>query len=103
MNEIATIFFSLLAGAALGLVYFLALWSTVRSLPTLRWAPLSLLGSLLLRLAILMAGLYWVGGGDWRRFVAALAGLILVRLALTRQIGVLQDAAQPNPLKRSAK
>ena len=102
MNEIAAIVFSLLAGGALGLAYFLALWATVRRLPTLPWAPLWLLGSLLLRLAILMAGLYWVGGTDWRRFVAALAGIILVRLALTRRIGALQAAGSAKLSKRNA-
>lgn len=103
MYEIATIIFSLLAGAGLGLVYFLGLWATVRRLPTLRWAPLWLLVSLFVRLAILLGGLYWIGGGDWRRFVAALAGIVLVRLALTRRIGALQASALTKPSKRSAK
>lgn len=89
-------------GAALGLLYFLGLWATVRRLPTLRWAPLWLLASLVLRLALLLGGLYWIGGADWRRFMAALLGIVLVRLWVTRRLGVSPTGAWPKPSSRSA-
>lgn len=92
MNEVMTFTASFAAGAGLGLLYFFGLWETVRRLPQLRWAPLWLLLSLVLRLALLLGGLYWVGAGDWRRFVAALAGILLMRLLLTRQFGRLPPA-----------
>ncbi len=91
------------SGGALGLLYFLGLWATVRQLPALRWAPLWLLASLVLRLALLLAGLYWIGGADWRRFVAALLGIILMRLLVTRRLGVSPAGALPKPSNRSAK
>lgn len=89
-------------GAALGLLYFLGLWATVRQLPTLRWAPLWLLASLVLRLALLLGGLYWIGGADWRRFMAALLGIVLVRLLVTRRLGGPSPSALPKPSNRSA-
>lgn len=94
MNDAVTLTTALVAGAGLGLLYFLGLWETVRRLSLLRWAPLWLLASLVLRLAILLGGLYWIGAGDWRRFVAALGGVILVRLLLTRRMGSLRENAQ---------
>lgn len=87
MNEVWVLGAAVAFGACLGLLYFGGLWATVRLLPGAHWAPLWMLLSLLLRLGILLAGMYWIGAGDWRRFVAALAGVILMRLLLTRQIG----------------
>lgn len=83
-------------GIVLGLLYFAGLWKTVMLLPALRWAPVWMLLSLMLRLGLLLAGLYWVGDADWQRFVAALAGILLVRLLLTRWLGQL------NPLQAAA-
>jgi F1F0 ATPase subunit 2 len=101
MKDIPMLVAALFAGAALGLLYFLGLWVTVRRVATLRSGPLWLVGSFVLRLALLLAGLYWVGAGDWRRFVAALAGIFLVRLALTRRIGALRTITPDNPSSRS--
>lgn len=79
----------LVAGLGLGLLYFLGLWHTVRSLSTGRASPLWWLASLVLRLALLLGGLYWLGAHDWRRLLLALAGILLARLALTRLLGRL--------------
>ena len=100
MHDVALIAFSLFAGAVLGLVHFLGLWATLLRLPALRWAPAWLLFSLLLRLGILLGGLYWIGAGDWRRYAAALGGIVLARLALTRRFTALQAGAQAS--KRGA-
>ena len=42
------------------------------------------LGSLLLRTAIVLAGFYLVGAGDWRRLLLCLLGLVVGRLLVTR-------------------
>lgn len=103
MNDAVTLTSAFAFGAGLGLLYFFGLWSTVRRLPLLPWAPLWLLLSLFLRLALLLGGLYWIGAGDWRRYVAALLGIILVRLVLTRWLGVSQVTALPPSTGRSEK
>ena len=71
-----------LAGAALGLGFYASLWWSVRrglgGGAPLRWffaAPL-------LRMAVALAGFYWVGAGDWRRLLACLAGFAAGRLLL---------------------
>lgn len=102
MNDAAALISAFAFGAGLGLLYFFGLWSTVRRLPMLSWAPLWLLVSLFLRLTLMLGGLYWIGSGDWRRFVAALGGIILVRLLLTRRIGALPADALAKPSKRRA-
>lgn len=87
MNDFTALLPAFGAGAALGLFYFYGLWYTVRRLQSARWAPLWLLGSGVLRMAVLVVGLYYLGGGDWRRLLAALVGIVLVRLLLTTRIG----------------
>jgi F1F0 ATPase subunit 2 len=76
---------SLLVGLVLGAMYFYALWVTIRRLPQARSPALLVLASALLRLGMLFAGLYLVtAGGHWERLLAAVAGIILARILLTR-------------------
>lgn len=71
----------LLAGAALGVFYFAGLWLTVDRLPR-SGSPRRLVAlSFVARLAVLLAGLALITDGDWRRLVAAMAGLVVVRFA----------------------
>ena len=93
MNVVWPLAASFAFGGCLGLLYFWGLWATVRHLSHRSWAPLWLLLSLALRLGILLAGIYWVGAGDWRRFLAALVGVFLARLLLTRQAARLPPVA----------
>ena len=79
----------LLVGLVLGAMYFYALWLTIRRLPQARSPALLVLASALLRLGMLFAGLYWVtAGGHWERLLAAVAGVILARILLTRWLPV---------------
>ena len=75
------------AGAALGCLYFLGLWYTVRRQARLRhptpWLLLSLFG----RLALLLAGFYFVMSGSWQRLLACVVGFIVARLVMTRLLG----------------
>ena len=75
------------AGAALGLVYFSALWKTVRSLSSSERPLRLLLVSFFARAALLAGGLYFVMCGRWERMAAAVAGIIVMRIILTRLWG----------------
>jgi F1F0 ATPase subunit 2 len=92
MNSVWPLAAAFALGGILGLVYFWGLWATVRHLSLRPWAPLWLLLSLTVRLGILLAGIYWVGAGDWRRFLAALAGVLLARLLATRRVARVPGA-----------
>jgi F1F0 ATPase subunit 2 len=92
-NELNIITVALLSGAfaaglVLGAFYFIALWRTVKKLPDTS-SPLRLmLGSFFLRMAVVLPGFYFVMGGQWERLAMALIGFILMRMILTRRLGM---------------
>ena len=77
----------LLAGAALGLAYFLALRVTVQRLHQQRhpgmWMALGLIARLALALAVFVLA---VREGGWPALAAALAGFLLARTVLVRRV-----------------
>lgn len=82
MNEALTMLGAVLAGMALGTIFYAGLWWTVRkgvaSLRPALWFSVSLL----LRMSIALAGIYFVSAGNWRKLAACLAGFVLARLAV---------------------
>lgn len=96
MNEALVLLLSGIAGAALGGVFFVGLWWTVRRGAGSAHPALWFLGSLLLRLGIVLAGFYVVAGTHWQRLLLCLLGFTLARLAVTRAtraIGTAQLSA----------
>jgi len=90
------ILLSLGAGLVMGIVFFGGLWLTVRRLGN-TGASLVLL-SLVLRLAVIAAGFYALAHiGDWRHVAAGAAGMILVRVVISRQIADLADKEKSRP------
>ncbi|KAA0986217.1 hypothetical protein BI292_01450 [Pseudomonas sp. 43NM1] len=75
---------ALLAGAALGFIFFAGLWWTVRrgaSSPTpARW----FLASLILRTATVLFGFYLVGAGQPLRLALCMLGFLLARMIVLR-------------------
>ena len=71
-------------GGLLGGFFFGGLWWTVRrglaSQSPARW----FLGGMMLRMGITLSGFYYVGGGDWRRWLSCLIGFVLARLVVNR-------------------
>ncbi|HLZ20355.1 MAG TPA: ATP synthase subunit I, partial [Smithellaceae bacterium] len=55
------------AGLALGAFYFMALCQTVKRLSSTASPARLMLGSLVLRMAVLTIGFYFVMGGHWER------------------------------------
>lgn len=76
-----------LAGVGLGCVYFLGLWWTVRNLPFAHRPALLSLGSLILRMGLVLTGFYFVMDGRWEMLLACLSGFIAVRGLLVRRLG----------------
>ena len=71
----------------LGAIFFGGLGWTVRRGLASRRPAFWFLGSLLLRMSILMAGFYVVSGGRWDRLLACLLGFVIARQIATRLIG----------------
>jgi F1F0 ATPase subunit 2 len=83
MSEIAILAFSLLAGVALGVIFFGGLWWTVRAGLGSKVPAMWFLGSLGLRTAATLAGFYFVSHGDWRNSLACLLGFLAARAGTT--------------------
>ncbi|BBP01082.1 ATP synthase subunit I [Sulfuriferula nivalis] len=84
MNEIWGLMPSLLAGLALGALFFGGLWWTVQKGLTADRPALWFLSSMLIRTGITVGGFYIVGNHDFRRLLACLAGFIIARFIVTR-------------------
>ncbi len=87
---------AVLAGAALGALFFGGLWYTARRGAASASPALWFFGSLLLRMAITLPGFYLVAGGRWERMLACLLGFLVARasvMRLTRPTGGSQAAA----------
>jgi F1F0 ATPase subunit 2 len=83
MNEAWPMLLVGLAGFALGLIFFGGLWWTVRCMLHSARPALWMLGSLLLRTAFALSGFWLLGGHDWKRMLACLAGFFIARVVLT--------------------
>jgi F1F0 ATPase subunit 2 len=83
MNETLTLALAWLAGGALGAIFFGGLWVTVCKGVSSPRPALWFFGSLLLRMSIVLAGFYFVSGGQWKRLVACLVGFIIARVVVT--------------------
>ncbi len=79
------------AGLTLGSFYFAALRHTVKKLSTARHPARLMVMSLLVRLSVLLAGLYVVMGGQWERLAVAMLGFLLVRKILTFRLGPTKE------------
>ena len=73
-----------LAGGALGAMFFGGLWWTVRSALASANPGLWLIVSSALRMAALLAAFYLICRIEWWGLIAALAGFLLVRMAAAR-------------------
>lgn len=74
---------AVLAGFALGLVFYVGLWWTVGRVATFRRPMQSILTSILLRMSVALGGFYAVADGDWTRLLFCLMGFLLARAAVT--------------------
>ena len=84
MSEVMLSALALLAGIALGTMFFGGLWWTVQMGVASTRPALWFISSLLLRTGLTLAGFYFVSGADWKRLLACLFGFIIARLIINR-------------------
>ncbi|MFO7534425.1 MAG: ATP synthase subunit I [Kiritimatiellia bacterium] len=84
MNELLALVLTGSTGVLLGAVFFGGLWWTVQKGVVSAHPALWFLSSLVLRLSLVMAGFYFVGQGDWRRWTVCLVGFLIARILVTR-------------------
>ncbi|WP_423822276.1 ATP synthase subunit I [Salinisphaera sp. SPP-AMP-43] len=73
-----------LAGAVIGALFFAALWLSLHVAAVRAYGAFWLPICALLRIAVTLAGFYWVAAGDWQRLLACVAGFMLARVVATR-------------------
>ncbi len=95
MNEYLDLAIAFTEGALLGVFFFLGLWLTVRKLETFQPAALLFLGSMLLRIGIVVLGFYFILGDNWQHLVAGLLGFTLARIIILRLTRRVQPSGQP--------
>jgi F1F0 ATPase subunit 2 len=78
---------SFAAGGLVGLVVFGGLWLTLRDLDRARHPAVRVLGSLLLRLGVVL-GLFYllIDYGGWQHALAAALGFTLMRVFVIRRV-----------------
>lgn len=76
-------------GCLLGALFLWGLWLTVQRIPTSRHPAALMLGSLVLRFGLAMAGFYLVARyGHWEHILITAAGFTLPRILANRRIQV---------------
>ena len=84
MNETLGLTLALLSGVLLGGIFFGGLWLTVQKGLTSKRPALLFFGSLLLRTGVVLAGLYFIGRGNWVRMMICIFGLMMARVVVIR-------------------
>jgi len=95
MNELLPLILAGLAGIFLGGIFFGGLWWTVRKGVTSPRPALWFLGSAIVRMAIVLAGIYFVGDGQWQRLLACLLGFVVARFLVVRLTRPPGDVRNP--------
>ena len=84
-TDISHLIFAFAVGAVIGVFFFGGLWWTVRRLGTAQRPGLLTLSSFFVRMGFALAALYFLGG-EWDRIMAALCGVVVVRVVMVRRL-----------------
>ncbi len=84
MNETAYMILAFTGGIVLGTLFFGGLWFTVKKAVTAKIPALWIFSSFFLRISITLVGFYFIGAGNWQRFIASVIGFIVARFVVIR-------------------
>lgn len=96
MIDAMTLLLGWVAGLALGGLFFGGLWWSLQRALTSTRPALWFVGSFLVRTSLALTGFYFVGGSEWPRLLACLAGFIMARVVVTRLTRVFGGLAIPS-------
>lgn len=97
MNETLILLLALVAGWGLGAIFFGGLWWTVSRGVSSPYPARWFLGSLLLRMSIVLTGFYFVAGAQWQRLLLCLLGFLMARLVVTWLVRPTTSNSTPLP------
>lgn len=101
MNEPLSLASALVTGVLLGAIFLGGLWWTVCQGLSSKRVALWFLGSLLLRMGIVLAGFYLVSGGQWEQLLPCLLGFVMARLVGTWLVQPSGENCPPQALEGS--
>ena len=84
MNEVINLLPALFAGIILGILFFGGLLITVRIGLASKRPTLIFLVSMIVRMALVVLGFYYVGGDNWQKILVCLGGFLIARIVITR-------------------
>jgi F1F0 ATPase subunit 2 len=84
MNKTFIVMAAWAAGIVLGTIFFGGLLWTIRKGVTSSMPALWFMGSMILRMSVVMAGFYFVSAGHWERLLPCLTGFVMAQLIVTR-------------------
>ena len=82
MNEVLSLLPSIFGGIFLGVLFFGGLWFTVRKGLNSKKPALIFMGSLIIRMGIVVMGFYYVGANSWQKMLACLGGFLIARIVI---------------------
>ncbi|WP_159470269.1 ATP synthase subunit I [Dyadobacter sp. 3J3] len=75
---------ALIGGLILGIIFFGGLWITVRKTLGTNYAAIWMLGSALIRTAVVLTGFYFISQGSLPRLLVSVTGFIAARFLVLR-------------------
>ncbi len=100
MRDAMPLALALLAGVALGALFFGGLWWTVRRSLRLRQPAPWILGSALLRTLIALAAFYWIAQGGALALGVGVLGFVAARQVATRLVSPSRAGVRSPPRSR---
>lgn len=94
MNDTLKMVMIFIAGLALGTIFFGGLWLTVRKAVASSKPALLIMGSFVVRIALVLIGFYFIGTGNWQRLLMALAGFITARFLVIHFTKIKQSTVK---------
>jgi F1F0 ATPase subunit 2 len=100
MIDSLELLFALAVGLVLGAIFFAGLWWTVQKFSASPSVALWFLGSMLLRMGLVLVGFYFLLGDSWQKMCAGLCGFIVARFIVMRIVDRVTRKSHPvNPLQ----
>jgi F1F0 ATPase subunit 2 len=84
MTEILYYILALVAGLALGTLFFGGLWFTVKKAVTAKVPAVWIIGGFIIRTSITLIGFYFVSLGSWQRLLMCLLGFVVARMLVMK-------------------
>lgn len=102
MTNAAPLILSWIAGLGLGGLFFGGLWWTLQKALASRRPAVWIGCSLLLRMGLVLPGIYFASAGDWRRLLLCLLGFVMARIGVIWLTRSADGGNRPVPETRHA-